>query len=158
MSTGHSTRGIFTDFIADDRVFNAGATDGCGASPFRVDGKPHHGGLECAREVAMRKIGAWVETVRMASEGLGMWWVGGEGFRGCVCGMDCTFERFPKAKSLPLQRTTQVFGCDLLNYTTLFRHEPIPIWLFVGHRPFHTLLFPSPSPHQRLAHLLSFPE
>ena len=45
-------------FIADDRVFNAGATDGCGVSPFRVDGKPEHGGPEFAREVAMRKIGA----------------------------------------------------------------------------------------------------
>lgn len=47
---------------------------------------------------------------------------------------------------------------DLLHCTSAIRHEPIPIWLLSVHRPFRTLLFPSPSPHERLAHFLSFSE
>ena len=49
-----------------------GATDDCGFSPFSIDVKPKHGGVDFARAVAFQKIRNRVEGVRMASEKLGI--------------------------------------------------------------------------------------
>ncbi len=49
-----------------------GATDDCGFSPFSRDVKPRHGSPDFARDVAMQKISARLEGVRMASEELGV--------------------------------------------------------------------------------------
>lgn len=49
-----------------------GATDDCGFSPFSIDVKPKHGGVDFAREVAFQKIKARVKGVKMASEILGI--------------------------------------------------------------------------------------
>ena len=49
-----------------------GATDDCGFSPFSRDVKPNHGSPDFARDVAMQKISARLEGVRMASEELGV--------------------------------------------------------------------------------------
>jgi methionine synthase II (cobalamin-independent) len=44
-----------------------GATDDCGFSPFSRDVKPKHGSPDFARDVAMQKIKARLEGVRLAS-------------------------------------------------------------------------------------------
>jgi methionine synthase II (cobalamin-independent) len=44
-----------------------GATDDCGFSPFSRDVKPKHGSPDFARDVAMKKIQARLEGVRLAS-------------------------------------------------------------------------------------------
>ncbi len=49
-----------------------GATDDCGFSPFSRDVKPAHGSPDFARDIAMQKITARLEGVRMASEELGI--------------------------------------------------------------------------------------
>jgi methionine synthase II (cobalamin-independent) len=49
-----------------------GATDDCGFSPFSIDVKPRHGSPDAARDIALRKIAARVEGVRLASEKLGL--------------------------------------------------------------------------------------
>jgi methionine synthase II (cobalamin-independent) len=48
-----------------------GATDDCGFSPFSRDVKPKHGSPDFARDVAMQKISARLEGVRLASAELG---------------------------------------------------------------------------------------
>jgi methionine synthase II (cobalamin-independent) len=48
-----------------------GATDDCGFSPFSRDVKPKHGSPDFARDVAMQKIAARLEGVRLASVVLG---------------------------------------------------------------------------------------
>ena len=53
-------------------VERLGATDDCGFSPFSRDVKPKHGSPDFARDVAMQKISARLEGVRMASEELGV--------------------------------------------------------------------------------------
>jgi methionine synthase II (cobalamin-independent) len=53
-------------------VERLGATDDCGFSPFSRDVKPRHGSPDFARDVAMQKIKARLEGVRMASEELGV--------------------------------------------------------------------------------------
>ncbi len=53
-------------------VERLGATDDCGFSPFSRDVKPKHGSPDFARDVAMQKISARLEGVRMASEELGI--------------------------------------------------------------------------------------
>ena len=53
-------------------VERLGATDDCGFSPFSRDEKPKHGSPDFARDVAMQKIAARLEGVRMASEELGV--------------------------------------------------------------------------------------
>lgn len=53
-------------------VERLGATDDCGFSPFSRDVKPKHGSPDFARDVAMRKIAARLEGVRLASEALGV--------------------------------------------------------------------------------------
>jgi methionine synthase II (cobalamin-independent) len=53
-------------------VERLGATDDCGFSPFSRDVKPKHGSPDFARDVAMQKIKARLEGVRMASEELGV--------------------------------------------------------------------------------------
>ena len=53
-------------------VDRLGATDDCGFSPFSRDVKPKHGSPDFARDVAMQKISARLEGVRMASEELGV--------------------------------------------------------------------------------------
>ena len=53
-------------------VERLGATDDCGFSPFSRDEKPKHGSPDFARDVAMQKIAARLEGVRMASEQLGV--------------------------------------------------------------------------------------
>jgi methionine synthase II (cobalamin-independent) len=53
-------------------VERLGATDDCGFSPFSRDEKPKHGSPDFARDVAMQKIAARLEGVRMASEKLGV--------------------------------------------------------------------------------------
>jgi len=53
-------------------VERLGATDDCGFSPFSRDEKPRHGSPDFARDVAMQKISARLEGVRMASEELGV--------------------------------------------------------------------------------------
>jgi len=52
-------------------VQRLGATDDCGFSPFSRDVKPKHGSPDFARDVAMQKISARLEGVRMAREELG---------------------------------------------------------------------------------------
>src|SRR3984885_7453613 len=52
-------------------VQRLGATDDCGFSPFSRDVKPKHGSPDFARDVAMQKISARLDGVRMASEQLG---------------------------------------------------------------------------------------
>ncbi len=49
-----------------------GATDDCGFSPFSRDVKPKHGSPDFARDVAMQKISARLEGVRLASAELGV--------------------------------------------------------------------------------------
>ncbi len=49
-----------------------GATDDCGFSPFSRDVKPKHGSPDFARDVAMQKIRARLDGVRLASEELGV--------------------------------------------------------------------------------------
>jgi len=64
--------------VRDDLVLAAkyipverlGATDDCGFSPFSRDVKPSHGSPDFARDVAMQKISARLEGVRMAREEL----------------------------------------------------------------------------------------
>ena len=51
-------------------VERLGATDDCGFSPFSRDVKPKHGSPDFARDVAMQKIQARLEGVRLASEQL----------------------------------------------------------------------------------------
>lgn len=51
-------------------VQRLGATDDCGFSPFSRDVKPKHGSPDFARDVAMEKISARLEGVRMAREEL----------------------------------------------------------------------------------------
>ncbi|MCA1682395.1 MAG: hypothetical protein LC685_00065 [Actinobacteria bacterium] len=53
-------------------VERLGATDDCGFSPFSRDVKPKHGSPDFARDVAMQKIAARLEGVRLASEELGV--------------------------------------------------------------------------------------
>jgi methionine synthase II (cobalamin-independent) len=53
-------------------VERLGATDDCGFSPFSRDVKPKHGSPDFARDIAMQKISARLEGVRMASEELGV--------------------------------------------------------------------------------------
>ncbi len=53
-------------------VERLGATDDCGFSPFSRDVKPKHGSPDFARDVAMQKIRARLDGVRMASEELGV--------------------------------------------------------------------------------------
>lgn len=53
-------------------VDRLGATDDCGFSPFSRDVKPRHGSPDFARDVAMQKIGARLEGVRLASQQLGI--------------------------------------------------------------------------------------
>ncbi len=53
-------------------VERLGATDDCGFSPFSRDVKPKHGSPDFARDVAMQKIKARLDGVRMASEELGV--------------------------------------------------------------------------------------
>ena len=53
-------------------VERLGATDDCGFSPFSRDEKPKHGSPDFARDVAMQKIAARLEGVRLASEELGV--------------------------------------------------------------------------------------
>ncbi len=53
-------------------VERLGATDDCGFSPFSRDEKPKHGSPDFARDVAMQKISARLEGVRLASEELGV--------------------------------------------------------------------------------------
>jgi methionine synthase II (cobalamin-independent) len=48
-------------------VERLGATDDCGFSPFSRDVKPMHGSPDFARDVAMKKIKARLEGVRLAS-------------------------------------------------------------------------------------------
>ena len=48
-----------------------GTTDDCGFSPFSRDVKPQHGSPDFARDVAMKKITARLEGVRLASAQLG---------------------------------------------------------------------------------------
>ena len=64
--------------VRDDLVLAAkyipverlGATDDCGFSPFSRDVKPSHGSPDFARDIAMQKISARLEGVRMAREEL----------------------------------------------------------------------------------------
>ena len=51
-------------YIPADRL---GATDDCGFSPFSRDIKPLHGSPDFARDIAMQKISARLEGVRLAS-------------------------------------------------------------------------------------------
>ena len=51
-------------------VERLGATDDCGFSPFSRDVKPSHGSPDFARDIAMQKISARLEGVRMAREEL----------------------------------------------------------------------------------------
>ncbi|CAN5597366.1 cobalamin-independent methionine synthase II family protein [soil metagenome] len=51
-------------------VQRLGATDDCGFSPFSRDVKPSHGSPDFARDIAMQKISARLEGVRMAREEL----------------------------------------------------------------------------------------
>ena len=51
-------------YIPADRL---GATDDCGFSPFSRDVKPLHGSPDFARDIAMQKISARLEGVRLAS-------------------------------------------------------------------------------------------
>jgi methionine synthase II (cobalamin-independent) len=51
-------------------VERLGATDDCGFSPFSRDVKPKHGSPDFARDIAMQKISARLEGVRLASEQL----------------------------------------------------------------------------------------
>jgi methionine synthase II (cobalamin-independent) len=53
-------------------VERLGATDDCGFSPFSRDVKPAHGSPDFARDVAMEKISARLEGVRLASAELGV--------------------------------------------------------------------------------------
>lgn len=53
-------------------VERLGATDDCGFSPFSRDVKPKHGSPDFARDVAMQKIAARLEGVRLASQVLGV--------------------------------------------------------------------------------------
>ncbi|MGI8594737.1 MAG: hypothetical protein ACR2ML_10310 [Solirubrobacteraceae bacterium] len=53
-------------------VERLGATDDCGFSPFSRDEKPKHGSPDVARDIAMQKISARLEGVRLASEELGI--------------------------------------------------------------------------------------
>ena len=48
-------------------VERLGATDDCGFSPFSRDLKPKHGSPDFARDVAMQKIKARLDGVRLAS-------------------------------------------------------------------------------------------
>src|ERR1700733_4457138 len=50
-------------------VERLGATDDCGFSPFSRDLKPKHGSPDFARDVAMQKIKARLDGVRLASAG-----------------------------------------------------------------------------------------
>src|SRR3954469_6456599 len=51
-------------------VERLGATDDCGFSPFSRDVKPQHGSPDFARDIAMQKIAARLEGVKMARQRL----------------------------------------------------------------------------------------
>jgi methionine synthase II (cobalamin-independent) len=53
-------------------VERLGATDDCGFSPFSRDVKPKHSSPDAARDIAMQKIRARLEGVRLASAELGV--------------------------------------------------------------------------------------
>jgi methionine synthase II (cobalamin-independent) len=53
-------------------VERLGATDDCGFSPFSRDVKPQHGSPDFARDIAMQKIAARLEGVKMAERALGV--------------------------------------------------------------------------------------
>ena len=70
-----TAEGIKNDLVTAAKhipVERLGATDDCGFSPFSRDVKPRHGSPDFARDVAMQKISARLEGVRMASEELGV--------------------------------------------------------------------------------------